>query len=243
MEDLQNDFFDFEDEEELNFYEDLAISSVNLNQRTSKLEYLQAYILLESLRAARKEFKSLKGHIKDEAKKEEDRLKYIYNPQLALPESLVSKFFKESDFSDRVWTNQQELVNRLKTGLVRSVNKGENPKSWAKSLRSLLTDEYKKSSFAANRIAVTETAKIQIKVQLESFKQNGYKKVVWICEPDACKICLPNDGKEFYLDKIEDVPPLHPFCRCSLAARYSDDEEENKENPENVDKSSDVGYK
>lgn len=66
-------------------------------------------------------------------------------------------------------------------------------------------------------------------VQLDSFRRGGYSKYEWIAEIDhrTCPICEAMDGRVFDAEKSAiggNLPPLHPFCRCSVAAYVSDEE-------------------
>lgn len=76
------------------------------------------------------------------------------------------------------------------------------------------------SLYAANRIAVTETARVQTRVALESYRRGGFKQGIWIAEPTACPICAPFDDEVFDIDSAHPIPPMHPFCRCSIATYY-----------------------
>lgn len=80
--------------------------------------------------------------------------------------------------------------------------------------------------YAANRIAVTETARAQIAMQVESFKRGGFEYCIWIAETDSrtCETCGSLDEEVFKVGGSHVLPPLHPFCRCSIAA-YMDREE------------------
>lgn len=105
---------------------------------------------------------------------------------------------------------------------------GENPIVWAKNLRGLVNDEMRADNkdsplFCSERIAITETARVQESAAVESFKAGGYKEYVWIAETDerTCPTCAALDNQIFSTDEVEfgiSLPPLHPFCRCSVAA-------------------------
>lgn len=220
IEELQDDFYDYE-EQDLNYYEEEQINNTRLTKRSSHLEYLYGVILLETMKLSRKEEKALIGHLQAEINIEHKNLKQDYNfGQLALPPDIVEKFYKDSKFSDRIWANQQDLVADLKKGLRRSIYRGENPKKWSSTLKSNLEKNIKYGTYASNRIAVTETSKIQIAYQIDTYLKNGYTKAMWVCEPTACELCTPFDGEVFDIDSSHEVPPMHPFCRCSLAPVY-----------------------
>lgn len=219
---LEEDFEKYQDQE-LNYYEKEQIKNTRINRRMSKLEYLYAFALLKTFRNSRKEQENLEKHLRAEVKEEKKRLQEDYGfKQLALPPDVIEKFFKESQFSDRIWANQQDLIADLKKGIRRTIYKGEHPYKWSKTLEKHLKKTVDNYTYAAHRIAVTETTKIQIACQIESFKENGYSKMMWVCEPTACHDCMPYDGEIFDIGSSHEVPPMHPFCMCSLAPVYSE---------------------
>jgi phage protein len=60
--------------------------------------------------------------------------------------------------------------------------------------------------------------------QKDSLESQGYDEYEYIAEPSACKICAPFDGRIFKISEMEsgrNCAPMHPFCRCSVAAHYS----------------------
>ncbi|WP_180339323.1 minor capsid protein [Peptoniphilus catoniae] len=219
---LEEDFEEYQDQE-LNYYEKEQIKNTKINKRMSKLEYLYAFALLRTFKNSRQEEKNLEKHLRAEVKEERKRLEEDYEfKRLALPPDFIERFFKESRFSDRIWANQQDLVADLKKGIRRTIYKGENPYKWSKTLEKNLKKTVDNYTYAARRIAVTETAKIQIAYQIDSFKENGYTKMMWVCEPTACNHCMPYNGEVFDIDSDHDVPPMHPFCECSLAPVHSE---------------------
>lgn len=97
-------------------------------------------------------------------------------------------------------------------------------------LKKNMADTGKQNAlFNAFRLAVTETARVQITTGLKLMKEGGYDKYIWIAEPGACHICAPYNGRVFDMKEAsmgDTLPPMHPFCRCSVAAYFDMDEEE-----------------
>lgn len=217
---LEEDFEEYQDQE-LNYYEKEQIKNTKINKRMSNLEYLYAFALLKTFRNSRQEQKNLEMHLRAEVKEEKKRLQTDYGfKQLALPPDIVERFFKAKDYEDFIWANQQDLVADIKKGIRRTIYKGEHPYKWSRTLEKQLKKMTYNYSYLANRIAVTETTKIQIAYQIDSFKNNKYSKAMWICEPTACHLCAPYDGVVFDIDSDHELPPQHPFCRCSVAPVY-----------------------
>ena len=97
-------------------------------------------------------------------------------------------------------------------------------------LKKNMADTGKQNAlFNAFRLAVTETARVQITTGLKLMKEGGYDKYIWIAEPGACHICAPYNNQVFDMKEAsigDTLPPMHPFCRCSVAAYYDMDEED-----------------
>ena len=75
----------------------------------------------------------------------------------------------------------------------------------------------------------TELARVQIEAQKQSFERNGFEQYEFIALGSACEICKELDGKHFGVEKMmpgENAPPMHPNCRCSVAAWVDDEEYE-----------------
>lgn len=73
----------------------------------------------------------------------------------------------------------------------------------------------------------TELARVQIEAQRQSFIANGFEHYEFIANSKCCDACQTLDGKHFKVKDMmigENAPPVHPNCRCSVAA-WEDDEE------------------
>lgn len=128
-------------------------------------------------------------------------------------------------FSDRIWANQDALKARLDEVLATGILKGKNPREMAKELKDLVRQTVTNHSYVTERIARTESARVQFKAQQESIKEAGYDYCKWIAEPSACKACtkiagLDTTGEGAGVYKVGKVPqiPVHPNCRCSIGA-------------------------
>ena len=74
---------------------------------------------------------------------------------------------------------------------------------------------------------ITELARVQAEAQKQSFIRNGFTKYTFVALGSACPICKALDGKHFEVEKMmpgENAHPMHPRCRCSVAA-YEDSED------------------
>ena len=211
----------------------------NLKMRTSRLELMKRQIELDGLKLYDKEDAMLRKRLQKEAMDEVERQAGILSLSETTRKSLVrgaaeviSGDFHGAPFSSRIWANKNELVARLQVGLERSILQGEHPDRWARLFTDLVSAEMGEKAgralFAARRLAITESARVMSEIQFNSFEKGGFKKYIWITEMDdrTCPVCSALDEEVFDIDRSEigaNLPPLHPFCRCSVAA-YVDEE-------------------
>lgn len=208
----------------------------NLKMKVARDELLQKYIDLELAKLGTKEEKLLEDRIFNETEEELKRQAGILGDSLISKnkvknvfEQIVNDSHVSAHFSYYIWTNIKELRNDLQNGLNRSILRGQNPNVWKSDLYKYFKGNVKKAEFYARRLAVTETAIAQTKAGLISVKENGYDKVIIITEPGACKDCKPHDGNIVDIDEAEmgkNVPIWHPFCRCTIAAYYDYESDE-----------------
>lgn len=123
-----------------------------------------------------------------------------------------------SNFSKRVWHNQDVLAKSLESNLLQSFASGKSNKQIADEL------EYHTNlgRYAANRLIRTETSYMVNSADLESSKQRGIKAKKFQANLDkrTSKICREHNQKVILIDNIkigENAPPLHPFCRSFLS--------------------------
>ncbi|WP_282919121.1 minor capsid protein [Levyella massiliensis] len=210
----------------------------NLKMRTSRLELMKRQIELDGLKLYDKEDAMLRKRLQKEAMNEVERQAGILGLSETTRKSLVRGVakvingdFHGAPFSSRIWANKNELVARLQVGLERSILQGEHPDRWARLFTDLVSaemgDKAGRALFAARRLAITESARVMSEIQLNSFEKGGFTKYIWITEMDdrTCPICSALDEEVFDIDRSEigaNLPPLHPFCRCSIAAFVDD---------------------
>lgn len=123
-------------------------------------------------------------------------------------------------FSDNIWLYKTELQNDLEKMLVRTFTRGENPRVMARELR----DRFKVTGYQAERLARTETARMQTAIQRDNLEENGIKQYEYIAEPTACRVCGAIDGKIFNLKDLvvgKNASPMHPNCRCRISGYVS----------------------
>ncbi|MCZ9642009.1 MULTISPECIES: hypothetical protein [Lactobacillus] len=144
--------------------------------------------------------------------------------------NLISAQSANGVFSQRIWANTDVLKAKLDGILATGIIRGSNPREMARYLRDQVSDTFKNAVYASERLARTESARVQHKAQLKSLKDNGYDFCKWHLEPGACKICIGirEDATKYGLGvyRTEDVPdiPVHPNCRCAISAYWVDED-------------------
>ncbi len=130
------------------------------------------------------------------------------------------------------------IANRLRDTLAAGLEANEN----ITGLKNMLLNEFDSlDKYQSELIARTETIWAWNEGAVQGYKQSGLvEKKIWIAGPEdgtTCEECLAMDGKviginDNYYDKgdfsdYEDIehPPLHPACRCSIAAYIEEAEQ------------------
>ena len=139
--------------------------------------------------------------------------------------AIVNASFANAKFSDRIWMYQDMLKVELSKLLQEGLIQGRNPRQLARHLEKL----FGVSKANAERLMRTELARVQIEAQKQLFERNGFKQYEFIALGSACGICKELDGKHFKVKDMipeENAAPMHPNCRCSVAAWVDDEEYE-----------------
>lgn len=128
------------------------------------------------------------------------------------------------NFSDRIWTNKDKLVNNLHTELTQSIIRGADPKQAINNISKTMDV----SRAQAGRLIMTESAAISSAAQKECFKDLSVEKYEILATLDShtSDICQEMDGKVFDMKDYEvgtTAPPFHPNCRTTTIP-YFDDE-------------------
>lgn len=129
-----------------------------------------------------------------------------------------------ANFSDRIWSNKQKLVNNLHTELAQNIIRGASPQNAIAGLAKIM--EVSRSQ--AGRLIMTESAAISSAAQKDCFKALGVEKYEILATLDSLtsKICQELDGKVFDMKDYEvgtTAPPFHPNCRSTTVPHFDDE--------------------
>lgn len=143
---------------------------------------------------------------------------------------IVNASFHNATWSQRIWSESTALKSNLDILLTQGLIAGDSPYELSRRLRRA----FDVSKADADRLMRTELARVQTDAQMESFKRNGYEKFMFIDTEDSrtCQECnhiadqcIAQGG--FLVSNMEigiNAPPMHPNCRCSTAAYFSQEE-------------------
>lgn len=219
--------------EEKNFSDQAnrELRSYNVTMRTNRLELLEAKIHLNTTALANEEEYMLQNHLSKEFIKEYERQAGILEMTVPSQKQLArhAKVFVEAEFrgttfSNRVWQSQRELQHGLENSLRRNIMLGENPRKTARELYEFVDETFVSKKYAADRIAITESGRLQTEAQRASMIDGDIEEYMFIAEPDACDDCQDLDGGIFKVKDMQagtNANPIHPNCKCSTAGYVS----------------------
>lgn len=211
----------------------------NATMRINRLENLKSQIGAEMLNAHLDVQSAVSDKLTDDYQAEIKRQagimgettegKFWTSQQVA---KTVMKQSHGANFSKRIWANQDalkaELDGIVSTGIIR----GESPRKMATRMKAQIKDSVTNHKYVTERIARTESARVQYTAQIDSIKKNGYQFVQWFAEPKACVTCRSIARKDngygegiYKIDKVPLIPDdTHPNCRCAISETWVDGE-------------------
>lgn len=161
----------------------------NLKMRMSRLELMKYEIMIEQMRLSGKETDMLYGRLKDDLIEETRRQAGIlgldpdfYEDFIRNSDAIINGDFKSAKFSDRIWANGYKMRGNLQSGIHNSMLLGDNPRTWARKLEENLSEEMgdtgrQNAFYNAFRLAVTESARVQVNTGLNLMKKADMKSI------------------------------------------------------------------
>lgn len=206
----------------------------NATMRINRLEMLKSQIGLEMVRSGidvDNDFhKKLSQDYIDEVKRQAGIMGVTAKPSM-WTDSKVAKIImgqtESANFSQRLWANQTALKAQLDQVISTGIIQGQNPREMATKLKANVAKTITNYRYITERLARTESARVQYRAQMDSLIANDYRFCKWHAEPGHCKACgeIANndpDGNGRGVYEVDDVPniPVHPNCRCSISAYW-----------------------
>ena len=219
--------------------ENARMKVYNATMRLNRLEYLKSQIGLAMVDLGMDIDDEMQEKIQDDYMDEIKRQSGILGKDLTKTSLWASKEVATvvmaqtgaANFSQRIWANIDALKAELDAVISTGIIRGDNPREMARLLKKHVRQTVTNHRYVAERLARTESARVQHKAQVSSLIKADYRFCKWHAEPGACKICSEianNDdgfGKGVY--EIDDCPiiPTHPCCRCGISAYWVDGED------------------
>lgn len=193
----------------------------NATMRINRMELLKANIGLE-MAAQFDELnrvfdETLTERSQDELRRQAGLLGKTVQDNAKMAETIAQGSFYNATYSERLWTHQDSLKSELDRLLQQGLIAGRSPREMARTIMQ----RFDASRSDAERLMQTELARVQTAAQKESFERYGYDEYEFIANPKCCDVCQALDGRIFKVSRMmpgENAAPIHPNCRCSVAA-------------------------
>ena len=124
------------------------------------------------------------------------------------------------NFSQRIWTNTERLLETLNEQLITVVASGKK----TTELKNMLQERFGVSYNRADMLVRTELAHVQTVAAKQRYEDYGLKYYEILGnDDDSCGNhsvdCHEMDGKKFLYSEMsigKNAPPFHPNCKCSI---------------------------
>jgi len=131
-------------------------------------------------------------------------------------EEIISERVDGMNWINRTGVNKAQLEASLKDEIAKLMKGESTPEKMTRNVKK----QFGMSAFDTERLARTETARVQGRANEEFAKENGVETQLFIATLDnrTSNTCQHFDGQEFDVnDPNKPIPPLHPFCRSILS--------------------------
>ena len=140
-------------------------------------------------------------------------------------ENVLSKPWAKDgkNFSDRIWTDKNKLINTVYSELSQSMIMGKNPNKVVKKISQIMGVDRN----TVSRLVMTESSYISSVSQKDCFNDLDVERYEFVATLDSktSEICREWDGEVILMKDYNPgvtAPPLHVYCR-SVTAPYFDD--------------------
>jgi SPP1 gp7 family putative phage head morphogenesis protein len=129
-------------------------------------------------------------------------------------DAAVNQKFKEELFSDRIWKNKADMIDKLQSSITECMKGNTTIDKIVKDIR----DTFNTTAYESQRLVQTENARIQTQASYDIGISSGVEKVMWSATLDSktAEEDADLDGKVWGINEDHPEPPLHPSCRCCL---------------------------
>ncbi|BEI64678.1 minor capsid protein [Lactiplantibacillus plantarum] len=201
------------DQELLNEIQSVAMESdIRQRQIATNSELIAYAALVYATKTGIELNKQLNAYFKKVAKSTVNKIKSLY-PKASKGDiqALVDGVIADVNWSDRIWSNMDELQYDVSRIMKQALLTHTNPVDAVAEIRK----RYNVLDYQARRLLRTESARIMAEESIRASKEAGYNKLRWVANTGACRICAPLDGRVFSYREADGMIPRHPNCLCS----------------------------
>lgn len=184
-----------------------GVMSINKSDKDKAYKKLSSLIIANYKNISKKEVNVLNNIL--ESTVEKTFKFYNYNADLKDVRKIIKSNFKGKHFSERVWSNEQEVAKHLH----KQVDKFLNGKINVNQIKKDIEKTFNTSAYNSKRLVETEVSRCQNEAFISFCKETGVKKIKRneVLDKRICEECRKLDGKIFDLDDAPGV--VHPLCR------------------------------
>lgn len=202
------------------------LRNYNFSMSVGRRELLIRQLELELMKLAGEEEEIIRELLNDAYKSEVERGSLLDQTVLKgnilayTMKTAVDANFEGAKWSERIWGRNEQLRQLVRTEVTRALIRGDNGLTIARRIKKHM--DVSRSN--AERLAITEHARVQTLAQRDIMKGNGFNRFKLMPESRACSICKAI-GEETEKNPIRiadmkigtNAPPIHPYCRCAIA--------------------------
>lgn len=185
-----------------------GLMSIGKKDKEKIYKKLSGLIIINYKNISNKEVKVLNNILESTVKKTFNF--YSYNADLKDIKHIIESNFKGKHFSERIWSNEKNIVNHLHKQIKGFINGEVNVNQIKKNIEKT----FNVSAYNAKRLVTTEVSRCQNEAFRKLCEETNVKKVKRnaILDSKTCDDCYPLNGKIY---ELKDMPQIsHPMCRC-----------------------------
>lgn len=127
-------------------------------------------------------------------------------------------------FSDKLWTQKNDLITTLHTEITQAIMRGDAPDRAIDTIAR----KFKVAKSKAGRLVMTESAYFASASQKDCFKELDVERfeIVATLDSHTSELCQSMDGVVQDMKDFEPgvtAPPFHPWCRTTTVPYFEDD--------------------
>ncbi|MDU4890972.1 MAG: minor capsid protein [Clostridium sp.] len=184
-----------------------GIMDIKKSDKDKAYEKLSKLIIIGYKTISKKEVNVLNNILESTVKKTFNF--YSYNADLKDVRKIIENNFKGKHFSERVWSNEQEVAKHLH----KQVDKFLDGKINVNQIKKDIEKTFNASAYNAKRLVETEVNRCEDEAFRRFCKETGVTKVKRneVLDSKTCEECAKLNGVIFDLDDAPGV--VHPCCR------------------------------